>query len=56
MSAPLSTTSLQGPVLTSRGATGSSIALRYFFSISLGGAFIAIARRERLAWRLVRTG
>ena len=56
MSAPLSTTSLHGPVLTSRGATGSSIALRYFCSISRGGAFIAMASRDRLAWRLVSTG
>jgi len=39
-----------------RGATGRSIARRYVCSIASGAQFSAAARRERLAWRLVRTG
>ncbi len=46
---------MQGPVFTSRGGMGLSIAARYFCSILSGAAFIAIARRAREACRLVMT-
>src|SRR5215813_359812 len=50
------TTSFAGPLATTRGGRGRSIARRYVLSMSSGAALIPAARRARLAWRLVRTG